>query len=77
MAYYRECPRCGAALDPGEACACDSAHGARLPAVRPPAPERIEVQASRKAMEYAMDRMIYDAYCRRVEARAARRRKVR
>ena len=22
MAYFRTCPRCGAALDPGEACEC-------------------------------------------------------
>lgn len=23
MAYYRECPHCGAALDPGEKCDCE------------------------------------------------------
>lgn len=24
MAFYRTCPRCGAALDPGEHCDCES-----------------------------------------------------
>lgn len=61
MAYYRECPRCGASLDPGEACSCRDERqtaGARLPAVSPPVPTRIEVKASRRAMEYDMDRML-------------------
>lgn len=72
MPYYRECGRCGAALDPGEVCGCDTANGARMEAVRP-VPVTIEVQASRKAMEYAMDRMITAAYQRRAEEKRARR----
>lgn len=28
MSYYRTCPHCGAALDPGEACDCRAKEGA-------------------------------------------------
>ena len=72
MAYFRTCPRCGATLDPGEICKCDTDNGTRLQAART-VPETIEVQASRQAMMYAADRIIYDAYLRRVEERRARR----
>ena len=30
MAYYRTCPECGAALDPGEMCDCSAARFYRL-----------------------------------------------
>lgn len=72
MAYFRTCPRCGAALDPGEVCRCDVRDGVRAQAART-VPATIEVQASRQAMMYAADRIIYDTYLRRVEERRARR----
>lgn len=33
MAYYKTCPHCGAALDPGEVCDCRS-HGAATQEIR-------------------------------------------
>ena len=69
MAYYRECPRCGAALDPGEVCRCETAQGARLEAVSPPVPARIDSSLSRAAKEYEIDRMLAALARERAEAR--------
>lgn len=78
MAYYRECPHCGAALDPGETCTCrdgSNPTGARLPAIQSPVPTRIEVKKSRRAMEYDMDRMIAALALARDETRREQRKK--
>lgn len=75
MAYYRECPRCGAALDPGEVCRCDSAHGARLPAVSRPVPVRIDSDLPRAVKEYEIDRMLATLARERAEARREKWRK--
>ena len=75
MAYYRECPRCGAVLDPGEICRCDTAQGACLPAVSSPIPTRIDSSLSRAAKEYEIDRMLAALSRERAEARREKWRK--
>lgn len=58
MAYYRECHRCGAILDPSEVCRCDCAQGNTLPAISSPVPSRIDSALSRTAKEYEIDRTL-------------------
>ena len=41
MAYFKKCARCGALLDPGEVCRCDTVQGTRLAAVSAPVVIRI------------------------------------
>lgn len=78
-AYYNKCPRCGARVDPGEVCRCDSTSGIRLAAVSAPAAVRIEEKATLAEQAREVDRAIWLAaleYRARKEAgRRKRRRK--
>ena len=62
---YRECPYCGAALDPGETCDCD---GIAKPAVPDPAAQKENAPLPRPTkVRYTYgsrpERRIYDPNC--------------
>ncbi len=51
MSYYRECPNCGAHLDPGEACDCE-----KKPAADTKRPKRRTEKTARKEAAKDADR---------------------
>ena len=59
MPYYNKCPRCGARVDPGEVCRCESAQGARLAAVPAPVVIRIEEKPTLSQQRRECDRALW------------------
>lgn len=76
--YYNKCPRCGARVDPGEVCRCDSAAGVRLAAASAPVVIRVEEKATLAEQAREVDRALWLAareYRAEKEARRRKRRK--
>lgn len=75
MAAYRICPRCGAHLDFGERCSCDTAAGMRY--AGPPVAEVICIHQGKTRAETArdLDRAVWLAAKQYREKKKQKRRK--
>ncbi len=73
--YYNTCPRCGARVDHGEVCRCDSAAGTSLAAVSALSVIRIEEKPTLAEQAREIDRALWLAAREYRAAKDARRRK--
>ena len=73
MPYERKCERCGAMLDPGEVCRCDTENGSRVPSYAVPGKIVAAQGATRAETARLLDAAVWRASMRYREEKRRKR----